>query len=905
MDSWIAIAAFAALAVAAGAVVAAEANVPGDETSRALYDPRANSPMDELASAEEVVKFTVGLDSDWVLFVEDRSHSIRKATGLPKRWLSDLPGHTHTLTGTAQPGEFYVFQVGVFAAKSAIGELAAQFGDLAGPGGAIAAANLRCFNLGGVDFLGRPFSKAPRVEQGKLQALWIGVDVPKSATGAYEGKVRVKDAASGAAQTVNLKLNVGGEALDDHGDRDSWRLSRLRWLDSKIGMDDNVVTRPFLPITRQDNALKILGRELVLGEAGLPQQIRSFFDADNTAIADRPTRELLAGAFRFVVETGDGPVKFEVTKISFTRELKGAVSWRAVSRAKGMELAVDGLLEYDGFADCRCRITSAAAIKVKDIRLEVDVGAGAAGYFMGLGRQGGKCPASVDWKWNADVNQDGFWLGAVNGGFKLQLYGANWRTPLINCYYHFRELMIPESWGGADGNSGGIRLTKSDAGDVHAEAYSGPRELAAAQPVDFNFRLFLTPFKPLDTAQQWAMRYVHKNKNAGDANSAKASGANVINYHQSTQQNPTINYPYFDLSMPLLKQAVADDHAKGIKAKIYYTTREITNNMPELFAFWSLGGEIICPSAGKDGKNAKPLTNRGGPHPWLLEHLGETGYIPAWRDVLGGRYKGMLDLAVITTPDSRLDNFYCEGLAFTLRETGFDGVYVDDTALGRKAFQRAHRIFEAAGKPLLADMHSWSHWNPTAGKTPSAYCYMQNFPYYHRIWYGEGFNYNTPPDYWLVEISGIPLGLMGEMLQGGGNKWRGMLFGMTQRLGWSGDPRPLWKLWDEFGMQGTSMSGWWDPACPVKTDNPQVLATVYRKAGKSLIALASWAPGKVDVKLTVDWKALGLDPGKATIKAPAIEAYQAEATFPLDGPIPVEPGRGWLLVAEETPRADK
>ena len=113
-------------------------------------------------------------------------------------------------------------------------------------------------------------------------------------------------------------------------------------------------------------------------------------------------------------------------------------------------------------------------------------------------------------------------------------------------------------------------------------------------------------------------------------------------------------------------------------------------------------------------------------------------FIPAWRDVLGGRYKGLLDLAVITTPDSRLDNFYCEGLAFTLRETGFDGMYIDDTSLGRKGFQRAHRIFEAAGKPLLADMHSWNHWNPTAGSTPSAYCYLQNFPYYHRIWYGEG-----------------------------------------------------------------------------------------------------------------------------------------------------------------------
>lgn len=370
------------------------------------------------------------------------------------------------------------------------------------------------------------------------------------------------------------------------------------------------------------------------------------------------------------------------------------------------------MLEYDGFADCRCRITSATPVKVKDIRLEVDLAPGADTYFMGLGKKGGKCPESIDWKWNASLNQDGFWIGAVNGGFKLQLYGANWRTPLINCYYHFRELMIPESWG-----SGGIRIGKRAGGGTHAAAYSGPRELAASRPLDFNFRLFLTPFKPLDTDDQWTLRYQHGHNDDDyrDLARVRAMGANIVNIHQSRDANPTINYPYFDQSLPLLKKAVASGHANGVKVKIYYTTREITNNLNELFAFWSLNGEIICPSPGMDGVKAHPLTNGGGPHPWLVEHLGEAGYIPAWRDVLRGRYQGLLDLAVITTPDSRLDNFYCEGLAFTLRETGIDGVYIDDTSLGRKGFQRAHRIFESAGKPLLADMHSWNHWNATAG----------------------------------------------------------------------------------------------------------------------------------------------------------------------------------------------
>ena len=374
-------------------------------------------------------------------------------------------------------------------------------------------------------------------------------------------------------------------------------------------------------------------------------------------------------------------------------------------------------------------------------------------------------------------------------------------------------------------------------------------------------------------------------------------GANVINIHHNKEPTPTINYPYFDLSMPVLRKCVADAHANGIKAKIYYTTREITCNLPELYAFWFLNGEIICPSPGKDGKLARPVTNAKGPHPWLLDHLGDTGFIPAWREVIGGRYSNLLDLAVITTPDSRMDNFYCEGLAFTLRETGIDGVYIDDTTLGRKAFQRAHRIFEAAGKPFLADMHSWSHMQHLAGDTPSAYCFMQNFPYYHRIWFGEGFDYNTPPDYWLVEISGIPFGVMGEMLQGGGNRWRGMVYGMTTRLGWQGDPRPLWKFFDEQGMKGTDMSGFWDPACPVKTGRDDVKAAVYHRKGKVIVALASWANEQVEVRLDVNWTALGFHAGGIVLDAPVIEGFQEAARVDPGNVITVQPGRGWLLVA--------
>ena len=222
--------------LAARADTRAEGNsVPG-ETGQGVYDPRAKSDMDDLASAEEVAQFTAALATDWTLFVEDRLHSIRKSIGLPKRWLNNRAAHGHNFAGTAQPGEFYVFQVGLFAAKAAAGPIAVRYENLPG---------IRCFNLGGTNFLGKPFSRPIAVEKGRLQALWFGLAVPETAA-AIHGKIMIT--AVGVSQTVDVRLSVAGTALDDHGDRDSWRLSRLRWLDSTIGLDDNVVTQPFVPI---------------------------------------------------------------------------------------------------------------------------------------------------------------------------------------------------------------------------------------------------------------------------------------------------------------------------------------------------------------------------------------------------------------------------------------------------------------------------------------------------------------------------------------------------------------------------------------------------------------------------------------------------------------------------------
>jgi hypothetical protein len=313
-----------------------------------------------------------------------------------------------------------------------------------------------------------------------------------------------------------------------------------------------------------------------------------------------------------------------------------------------------------------------------------------------------------------------------------------------------------------------------------------------------------------------------------------------------------------------------------MKVKIYYTVRELSDHAPEMFALRSLNHEIFVPG-------------QGGGYSWLQEHLA-SDYIAGWC------VPEMYDATIINSGASRWHNYYVEGINWLAKNIGIDGIYLDDLAFDRLTMQRVRKVLDKNRSGALIDLHSANQYDERDGFASSANLYMGEFPYINRLWFGEYFDYNSLPDYYLIEISGIPFGLMGEMLQGGGNPWRGMVYGMTARLGHSGDPRPIWKAWDAFGIEDSQMKGYWVPETPVTTGEDDVLATSYVKQGSTLVAIASWAAEVKKVRLRIDSRALGIDPLRTVLTAPAIEGFQEAATYHMTDEIPVSPGRGLLLI---------
>lgn len=824
------------------------------------------APMELIAGKEETrALLERHAGAALLLFPEDREHPIRMTRDLPHRWIEAGANGPVRISGVR--GEYLAFQIGVYAVDS-LDSLSVKFTALhrGGVADSIPAALVTCFNLAGVDWEGRQFATRVSVPAGRVQALWFGIELPDSARpGRYEGTVTVGTRNHGRV-ALPVVLTIRDGAVAARGDDEPARLSRLRWLNSRLYQDDALV-RPYTAVSVAGRTLSILGRRVVLGASGLPTSIRSYFTSAMTGVG-AAGREVLRGPVALVATDAAGRVlRWQSSGVRYGRRGPAAVRWSASSTAGTLAMHLTGTLEADGNIEYQIRLSARRTTELGDIRLEIPLDSAVARYMMGLGQKGGRRPAPFEWRWYQQANQDAAWIGDVNAGLQFTLKDEHYVRPLNTNFYQLKPLVLPTSWYNA--GRGGCRFTLEGAAYL-VRCFSGARTIAAGDSLYFNLRLAVTPFRPITPAAQFSTRFYHAYV---PLDTVAAAGANVINVHHATAINPWINYPF--LTPDTMRAYIDAAHRRGMRVKLYYTVRELTTRAPELWALRSLGHEVFAPGP-------------GGGYSWLQEHLGDD-YIAAWY------VPQIKDAAIVTSGVSRWHNFYVEGLDWLARNVRMDGLYIDDVAFDRTTMKRVRKALDRHRPDALIDLHSANQYNPNDGWASSANLYLEHFPYLDRIWFGEYFDYDSPPDYWLVEMSGIPFGVMGEMLEGGGNPWRGMLFGMTNRLPWAGDPRPLWRVWDDFGIGDARMDGWWDPATPVRTGRSDVLATSYLREGRALVALASWAPDTAAVRLQVDWQTLGIDAATATIHAMPIRDFQPAAEFAPGAEIAVPPGQGWLL----------
>jgi hypothetical protein len=831
-------------------------------------------PMEVIATADEVQKLVKAHPGkDYLVFTEDRMHPVKMPHDLPQRWVQK--GIAGQFTDAALKGENFSYQLPIYAVAKDLQNVRLDFSALTdGKGHTFAPGLMSCLNTDGTKYDGSLLVNKVNVSKGDVQALWCLVNIPAKATaGLYSGTATIT-ADNEPATTIKINLTVKDQSAVKHGVNEPQKQTRLAWLNSTLAQKNDVI-KPYTPLLVEDKSISLLGRKVILNNTGFPDKIQTFFSPEMTDTTATPKNILGENIhFHLVNAATHKDIGMKSAGVTFTQKDAGTVKWQATNASDLLKMDVDGSIEFDGYMNYTVKLTALQDVNLDDVKFHIPFDKNCAKYLMGLGQKGGLRPDTVKWKWDvATKNQDGAWIGEVNAGLQYSLRDENYVRPLNTNFYLQKPLVLPTSWG--NGGKGGITITVKGT-TMLSENYTGARSMKKGDVLYYNFTLLITPFHTINTDFQWATRFYHKyNK----LDSIKATGATVVNIHHATPINPYINYPF--IAHDAMKRYIDSAHRLGLKVKIYNTVRELSNSAYETFAMRSLGHEIYS-------------TGKGGGYSWLQEHLGDD-YIAAWY------VPEIKDAAIVNSGMSRWHNYYVEGMNWLVQNVGIDGIYLDDVAFDRITMKRVKRVLTQDGHPGIIDLHSANQYNKNDGFNNSANLYMEHFPYLNRLWFGEYFDYEkNSPDFFLTEVSGIPFGLMGEMLQGGGNPWRGMVFGMTNRMPWSdnADPRPIWKAWDDFGMQGTKMIGYWVASDPVKTNNSNIPATVYKKNGKAMIAIASWAAEDTNIKLNIDWKALGIDPAKARITAPGIRNFQPAKTFGLNDEIPVQKGKGWLLVLE-------
>lgn len=732
--------------------------------------------------------------------------------------------------------EVFVFQIAVLCDCNDVIESITTQGNL----------KISCINTDAVDKAGNRKKKKVALKSNIIQPLFFTVIADRCGKRQEVCKIIINT--KNERRCFDMVFSITSDYVENNGYNDLWRLSRINWLNSDLYIDDTVVEPYISPEIKKGN-LSILGREIKLGSCGLPEQIFSKFN-EAVEIEDNVQKNLFFKGAEFLVG-GNSLPEGNTESTIFNNRIESITA----CENDDYSAEIFSVLKYEGLMEYSVRIAPKRDFNANDVSLNFFVSSDCSSLMHGLGHRASSAENLI-FNWDNQKQQDCIFIGCVNCGMRVKFKAEDYIRPLVNIFYKNLPLKTPEETWDNNGK-GGIKISKHNL-YTHISAFTGEYRFKKNETRAFLFEIHITPLKPIDYKKTFSVRYCHNNKlkdEIREIDTAVKNGLTHVIFHQGNLIMPFINYPFYEVDR--LKKAVAYAEKKNIGIKLYYTEREHSNHMAETFVYKALGDEIILRKQGLSHSWQKEKPQ------WLIDNFGED-IIPGWFvKYKHGKYKNDHDISFIVRPDTRLDNYYIEGLKWLVENIGIKGIYIDDTSLDRTTLERAKKVLQTTEG--LIDMHMWNHEEVRAGDVSCMNLYTEIIPFIDSVWLGEGFFYKKySPEYMLAEVSGIPYGVTGQMLEGGGDLYLGMLYAMNNRYGWRYKNAVLmYKIWDDFGISESRMLGYWHSKNPVKTDNSNVLATVYLKENEVLICAYNFSDKAESFSFKFNAKLLSFNPERA------------------------------------------
>ena len=434
------------------------------------------TPMGSIATDREMNLLKHRHKQNPLIFTEDRAFPIRLTHQIPVRWVKN--GISDFFKGEAMRNEYYVWQIGLWAAHGTLEGVSVRFSDLVHTekNVRISKEEITCFNQEGVDWNGKSVKFIVNVPKGKVQALWCGVQVPENILpGKYKGTA-VLTASGIIPREIKIEINVNQEILNDKGDGDLWRHARLRWLNSRIG-ENNLPVYPYKTMSVSKNKIIATDKSVLINESGFLKSIQL------------NGKEVLSEPLKFSVEVDNQIIEFDARNLIIQQNDDGLVSWKSSVSKQGISFHSSACMEYDGYIRYNFKVSSSVPIKVKNIKFTTHYTPYASLYFMGAGFKGGFRPHSHSWYWQGPW--DSYWMGNDKAGLHVEFRGASYNGPLLNDY----KPEPPTNW--ANGGRGSISVSEGKEKEAIVIAQTGEMQLSSEEK-DFEFAFLITPVKPIN-----------------------------------------------------------------------------------------------------------------------------------------------------------------------------------------------------------------------------------------------------------------------------------------------------------------------------------------------------------------------------------------------------------------------
>lgn len=782
----------------------------------------------------------------YLVFPEDRDRSIAMQHEIPAIWTFRDPEALFALT--ADKNEYRVFQVGIWACRETLENVSIGFGDFTASGGAIIpAARFQCLTTTSKiksRYIKKPTGPFP-VPKGEVRAFWCGIDLPPDvAPGEYRGTVTVRPGGK-ASTVIPVQLRISDASVEARGDNDLKRLSRLRWIESDVGLSDQVFP-PYTPLklTKPSRSISTWGHTLTLTPSGLPGSLRG------------ETTDIMAAPMDIACTVNGAPAVWGNGTCRFTESIPARVRWTGSASSGPLRLGVEGEMEYDGAPIVTVTIESPRDCRVTDLTLTLPWRKDQAWLASGMGYRGKR---EGDRLWRSVPREracfdPSVWLGSVKAGLGF----LTWDTAPWEDASRMDAALVTEQ-----GDRVVLRLNL------------GAHTIGPGKTWKMQFALRPTPVKPEDP-RHWQFRYLHRGggfapgeddtpqsylkDNCKRLDELAALGVKRLNLHD--WWGPAFNYAWQWDGPDNLSRLTAEAHKRGIRVKVYNSGRELSNLAPE---FWPLLYEGTQ-YAFRDSIVSNPVGNFQDA--WHENHLPD-GLPQGWPRLHRDRGN---EHTVPVSNATRNGNFYLESMRYMTENFGVDGAYWDGadgpTPGHREMAKRLWTMYRQTNPEAAID----AHHGTTMLESPVT-SYLLVLPFIDSIWHGEGFAYDQySPWAWLTEISGLPFNIPSEMLSGEQYLDRGMLFGIWPRMGWGAGTekqKKLWAFFDSFGIEKAALLGFWEKNNGVLLDRADtyVSAFAHPKNGALLVVstwhppLQGWVGNSIDASLKLDRKLLRLSEG--------------------------------------------